>query len=164
MTHPKLLGAIGVALALASFLAAGPVASSPAFGFTPLPKHVIECSTMQSEAASVSAPILLSGCRRPRTTAGSGLSSALGPGPYPITWSTGKETNFSSRSIAFPAPSRCPAPQFEFDFVGTVATVQGPWTKQFLGEAVTFDVCLTNQFVTVGLVSGTMFEIGTLSS
>jgi hypothetical protein len=89
----------------------------------------------------------------------SGITAPVG-GPYPLTWKTGKETKFSSKSASFPSPSRCPAPLVEFDFVGTVVNVFGPWTKQFLGETVAFDDCLTSGFETVGLVTGTLFTIG----
>jgi hypothetical protein len=60
----------------------------------------------------------------------------------------------------FPSPSRC-APSFrEFDFVGRITIVLGPWTKQFLGKTVAFDVCLTGNFGTVELVPGTLFTVG----
>ncbi len=141
----------------AAILAAG---LSGAQAGSAAPPHVISCQSMQSESNSVFAPIALSGCRRLRTTGGSGTTFATGLGPYPITWSTGKQTNFNARSASFPSPSRCAAPLMEFDFVGTIATVSGPWTKQFLGDAVAFDVCVTSGFVTIGLVPGTLFTIG----
>ncbi len=58
-------------------------------------------------------------------------------------------------------PGLCPAPLIgPFDFVGIVQTVQGPWTKQFLGETVTFDFCINSEGAIVELVPGTLFRIG----
>jgi hypothetical protein len=112
-------------------------------------------------SADLASNVLLNDCRRPRTTGGSGVSNGFGPGPYPITWTTAKETNFGTVSSNLLTPGRCPAQLFgELDFVGTVVKVQGPWTKQFLGETVTFDVCVTDHFSIVGLVPGTQFRIG----
>jgi len=122
--------------------------------------HLIICTAAQSEGSDYTAPILLSGCDKPRQTGGSGTSSALGPPPYPIVWMTGRQTNFDTTSQSFPSPSRCPAPLTEFDFVGTIASVQGPWTKHFLGDPVAFDECLTSSFAVVELVPGTVFTIG----
>ena len=124
-----------------------------------LPRHVILCRSMTS--TDLASSVLLNDCRRPRTTGGSGVSEGFGPGPYPIVWTTGKETNFGTVSSDLLTPGRCP-PQLagELDFVGIVVKVQGPWTKQFLGETVTFDVCVTDSLAIVGPVPGTVFRIG----
>jgi hypothetical protein len=114
---------------------------------------------MYSSAPYVAAPILLGGCDRPGLTGGSGTTYARG-NPSPITWATGKKTNFDVSTLTF-APSRCPASApTEADVVGAVVTVSGPGTKKLLGARVAFDACLTNFFVTIELVLGTEFTIG----
>ena len=88
------------------------------------------------------------------------------PRPYPILWSTGRELALRSAVACglppsgFRTPSRCTIPQTrEYDWVGSVATSVGPWTKRFVGDTVTFDVCLTSSFGIDGLVPGTAFRI-----
>ncbi len=89
---------------------------------------------------------------------GSGQSFALGVGPYPIDWSTGKAMSFTVTTSAFPSTSRCPDSEKEFDLVGTIVRTSGTWTKRYLGHTVAFDDCLTS-FVTIQLVPGTEFTI-----
>jgi hypothetical protein len=143
----------GVAVG-ATVVAAGPLAVQTA---SAAPTTLVECRMMQS--ASVAAPVELSGCTRLRITGGSGTTNGFGIGPYPLTWSTGKITNFSTFSSSLPSPPRCPTPLVELDFVGTITQVVGPWTKRFLGAPVAFDVCLTNSFGIVELVPGTVFTM-----
>ncbi len=149
-----------VALALAViFTVEAPLLASPASA-KPIEGHLIICTAEQSTGPDYTAPIILSGCDKPWQTGGSGTSSASGPPPFPILWMTGRETSFGITSQSFPSPSRCPAPLTEFDFVGRIDRVQGPWTKHFLGDTVAFDDCLTGSFAVAGLVPGTVFTIG----
>jgi hypothetical protein len=143
----------GIPLA-ATIVAAGPLAVQTA---SAAPTTLVKCRIMQS--ASFAAPVELSGCTRPRITGGSGTSNGSGSGPYPLTWSTGKITNFSTFSSSVPSPPRCPTPLSELDFVGTITHVVGPWTRRFLGAPVAFDVCLTNSLGIVELVPGTVFTM-----
>jgi hypothetical protein len=147
------LTALSLVLVLA-LAVSGPRSASA----TTLPRHVISCRSMTS--SGLASNVVLNDCRRPRTTGGVGVSNGFGLGPYPVTWMTGKETNFQTVSSTLLYPGRCPAPLYgELDFVGTVVTVEGPWTKQFLGETITFDVCLNTDLAIVGLVPGTLFRI-----
>jgi hypothetical protein len=95
-------------------------------------------------------------------TGGSGTQLSCTPsGICPLTWSTGKQTNFSF-SHSTQSTNRCPAPLSEIDFVGTVASASGSGTKRFIGKPVAFDVCFAvqiNVFI-VELVPGTLFTIG----
>jgi len=89
------------------------------------------------------------------------VTSSVGSGPYPLTWATRKETNYSQDSVSLPSQNRCPSPLKEVDFVGTVTSRSGPWTKQYLGDTVSFDQCVTFPgFEIVSLVPGTVFSIG----
>jgi hypothetical protein len=154
---------VGIAVG-ATVVAAGPLGVQTA---SAAPVHpVVRCRTMQSESNSLSALVELSGCNRPRITGGSGTNLLVGPGPYPITWKTRKETNIQCAGLCgqppsgFRTPSRCTNPLTrEYDWVGSVATVLGPWTKRFIGDTVAFDVCLTSSFGIDGLVPGTVFMI-----
>jgi len=154
---------VGIAVG-ATVVAAGSLGVQTA---SAAPVHpVFKCRSMQSESNSLSAPIELGGCNRPRITGGSGTNLLVGLGPYPITWSTGKETNIQCAGICgeppsgLRTPSRCTNPlTTEYDWVGSVATVLGPWTKRFIGDTVTFDVCLTSSGGSDGLVPGTVFMI-----
>lgn len=167
MRIPKLIIALVGVVAGVTVVAAGPGGVQPASAAPTT--ALVKCQSMQSETDSVSAPILVSGCNRPRVTGGSGTSFAIGPAPFPLTWSTGKQTNYNCGGTptpdcggppsGFPKPGRCAAPLIEFDFVGTIATTFGPWTKRFIGDTLVFDVCLTPSFGTEGLVPGTRFEI-----
>lgn len=124
------------------------------------PKGFIECSTVQSEGETVSSPIELGDCSRPLATGGSGTTTALGAGPYPITWATGRKTDDTKTSGGFHTPSRCPAGELEYDLHATITSVSGPWTKQFLGQPLSEDVCLDASFGITELVPGTLFTIG----
>ena len=144
-------------------LAAGPL-TTPVASAALVPQF--NCQSMQSESDSVNAPVILSGCKRPHVTGGGGAVSVVGIGPYPIQWSTGKDLGLQcavacgAPPSGFRTPSRCTNPLTrEFDWVGSVATSTGPWTKRFIGETVTFDVCLTSNFGIDGLVPGTLFTI-----
>jgi hypothetical protein len=143
----------GIPLA-ATIGAAGPLAASSA---SAAPLTVVKCRSMQSGSAN--STVELSGCNRPLITAGSGTSNGFGFGPYPLTWFSGKVTNFSTVSSSLPFPSRCPTSLLELDFVGTVSHIVGPWTKRFLGAPVAFDVCLTNSLGISELVPGTVFTM-----
>jgi hypothetical protein len=154
----RLVGAIaGVPLA-ATIVAAGPLATQSA---SATPTALVNCRSMQSETNSSSAPVNLSGCNRPRVTGGSGTWAP----PGPLTWSTGKETSFTIISETTFGPGRCRGAPIELDAVGTIVSVSGPWTKRFLGDTVTFDVCLVPVgpdpvgVATEGLVPGTFFTI-----
>lgn len=155
-----LVALVGVAVGW-TVLAAGPLPVSAA------PLYEIKCTTLQSESNSLSAPANLSGCNRPLLTGGAGtMLSLVGAGPYPILWSTGKELGLQcavscgSPPSGFRSPSRCTIPSTqEYDWVGSVATRVGPWTKRFIGDTVMYDVCLTSSFGIDGLVPGTLFTI-----
>jgi hypothetical protein len=157
------VGLVGIALG-ATVLAAGPLGVQSA---SAAPVHpVVTCRSMQSVSNSLSALVDLSGCNHPRITGGSGTELLVGSGPYPITWSTGKEANTQCAGLCgqppsgFRTPSRCTNPVTrEYDWVGSVATASGPWTKRFIGDTVGFDVCLTSNFGIDGLVPGSVFMI-----
>ena len=136
----------------------------PAASAAPAPH--ISCRSMQSESNSVDALVNLSGCNLPLFTGRTGTMSLIGPAPYPIHWSTGKVLGLQCAVACgqppsgFRTPSRCTNPQTrEYDWVGSVATAVGPRTKKFIGDTVTFDVCLTASFGIDGLVTGTQFTI-----
>jgi len=121
---------------------------------------------MQSQSDDVSAPVELRACNHRLLTGGSGTMSLVGSAPFPIQWSTGKGFGLQCAVACgrppsgFRTPSRCTIPQTrEYDWVGSVATNTGPRTKKFLGDAVTFDACLTSSFGIDGLVPGTFFTI-----
>ncbi len=145
-----LLAAVGSVLV--SPLAAEPAQAAPA--------HLISCQSMQSETDSATSPVLVSGCRRLRVTGGSGVSYGEGPGPYPVTWNTGKRFDFNATNSFLRSPSRCPESLAELDFVGVIVSSSGPWTKPFIGDTVAFDVCITHSLGTVELLPGTVFSIG----
>ena len=142
-----------VALA-ATTLAVGPWAERSASAAT---TTVVKCRSMQS--GDLASGVELSGCNRPLITGGSGTSSGFGLGPYPLTWSNGKVTDFNTASSSLPSPSRCPTPMPELDFVGSISRVAGPWTGRFLGAPVAFDVCLTDALAVAELVPGTVFTM-----
>jgi hypothetical protein len=144
---------VGVPL-VATIGAGGPLAVQSASAG---PVTVVKCRSMQSGSAT--STVELSGCNRPLITGGSGTSNGFGTGPYPLTWLNGKITDFSTVSSSLPSPSRCPAPLFELDFVGTVSHVDGPWTKRFIGATLAFDVCLTDSLGITGLVPGAVFAM-----
>ena len=148
-------GLVGLFVA-ATILAAVPVGIQAA---SAAPHRAITCSSMSS---SPTGPVELSGCNHLRITGGSGTQVSCAPsGICPLTWSTGKETNFSV-SHSTPSTNRCPFPLSEIDFVGTVASASGSGTKRFVGKPVAFDVCVAVQInlVIVELVPGTLFTIG----
>ena len=122
---------------------------------TPKP---IECTSMAM--SSPAAPVVVSNCSRRGIT---GRSGSLLPCPSGtcLTWSTGKETDFTS-SFSAPSIARCPFPLAELDFAGKVVSVSGAGTKRFIGAPVTFDACFAQQInvVLVELVPGTLFTIG----
>ena len=166
MRPSKLFAALAVVVVGASVIAAGPLAVPAVALAARVPP--INCQSVQSESDSFSAPVVVSGCnRRPLTTGGSGTFSLLGSGPYPITWSTGRETTIQcAGTCGFPpsgfrTPSRCTNPlTTEYDWVGSVATITfGVWTKRFIGDTVTFDACFTSSLAIDGLVPGTLFTI-----
>lgn len=146
---------------------AGPIAVQTASAAVVTP--LVKCGSMQSASDSVAAPIILSDCNRPRLTGGSGSNIAVGPAPYPITWTTGKDINYNcggdptpncgGSPSSYPVPGRCPSGLREFDFVGTVATTSGAWTRRYIGDPLEFDVCLTPSFGVVEVVPGTHFMI-----
>lgn len=149
---------LAVSLSLLAGATIGLAASEPSVASAATRTHRIVCTSMQSESNRADAPIVMSGCSRPRITGGSGISS-IATQPHPITWSTGKETNYNETSATFPSPGRCSG-LTEVDVVGAVVTVSGSGTKQFLGETVRFDVCVTTASAIVELVPGTAFTIG----
>jgi hypothetical protein len=142
---------------VATVMAGAPLAV-PNASAAPLP--LVKCRSMYSETNSDGAPIIVSGCNRP------GLTGRYRGGMWSgaqLSWSSGKETNFTIISNSGPGRGRCP--EIELDTVGTIVTVSGPWTKRFLGDTVTFDACLApmgpdpGYVVTEGLVPGTFFSI-----
>jgi hypothetical protein len=155
---PSRIAVLLVCLAIATIgtvVAPGVSAASTAHS------HQIICQSMRSEYDAFQAPVALSGCQHLGLTGGSGTESTESTsGPYPITWSTGKVTTWSLVSTSGGMPNRCLAPQFEIDGVGKIVTVSGPWTKQYLGELVTYDACVTQRLAFAGLVPGTVFAIG----
>ena len=159
----KPLTACAVAAVGFAVLASGPptVASAAA---APVPQ--ITCRSMQSESNSISAPAKLAGCNRSYLTGQAGTMLLVGSGPYPILWSSGKRLSLQCAAACgqppsgFRKPSRCTIPQTrEFDWVGSVATSVGTSTRRFIGDTVTFDVCLTSSFGIDSLVPGTLFTI-----
>lgn len=148
-------------------VATGPLEAQVASASVIVP--LVKCGSMESEGSVLTVPAELSNCNRPRLTGGSGSNIQVGPGPYPINWATGKEIAFNCGGnptpdcggppSSFPVSGRCPAGLTEFDFVGTVATTLGPWTKRYVGDPLLFDVCLTSGFGVAELVPGTDFMI-----
>jgi hypothetical protein len=148
----KLVAALAGIPVAAAVMAVGPLGVHTA---SAAPKRLIECRSM---AQSPSAPVEVSGCNRPGLTGGSGTQLSCPVGVC-LTWSTGKETNFSFTRSA-PSTSRCPVTLYEIDVVGTVASVSGSWTKRFIGQPVAFAFCATNRAQVIELVPGTVFTIG----
>jgi hypothetical protein len=141
----RLVVALGVMLLGATVAAAGPAWTQTASAAL---KHPIICRSMSGTSTG---QVELSGCNRQGITGGSGTQLSCVPtGSCPITWSTGKEVNFTfSRSSP---TNRCPFP----------VSTSGSWTKQLIGGPVAFDVCFSTQIqvVLVELVPGTLFMIG----
>ena len=117
----------------------------------------LRCQTMQS--TDLVAQIQLGGCNHPGTSGGSATSTGQGSGPYPVPYMTGKQTNFAEGTGFFASPDRCPSDLLEFDITGTIVSVSGHFTKRYLGELVSFDICLTSDFAIAQLVPGTSFRI-----
>jgi len=138
-------------------LASTPLAVPNAFAG---PGLLVKCQSMQSVPNSSVAPVELGGCNRPQLTGGSGTSSGTGPGPYPIIWATQKSMDFVSSSSSPASINRCPAPFIEFDFVGPITNVSGPWMKRYIGDIVAFDFCFDpNTGGVAELAPGTLFMI-----
>jgi hypothetical protein len=138
----------------ATIVAAGPLEARSA---SAAPVTLVKCRLMQSN--SLISTVELSDCNHPRITGGSGTTDGLGNGPYPLTWSSMKETNYSLVSSSSPSQSRCPNSAPELDFVGSISYVVGPWTKRFLGAPVAFDICLGGGDGAIELVPGTVFTM-----
>ena len=149
---------VSVAVLLSAAVMAGVPLAVPSASAVPVP--IVKCQSLEPQTNSSSAPSVFSGCNRPGLTGGSGIWTTT------LTWSTGKETNFSATGTVF-VPGRCQDSQFEYDFRGIITTVSGRYTKRFLGDTATFDVCLVpmptgsnpDAVLLVGLVPGAFFTI-----
>ena len=150
MRAPRLAVALTGVLIAAGMMTAGPPGDLPA---SASPVTLVKCRVMQGPLVG---PVQLSACNRPRITGGSGITNGMGDGPYPLTWSSLKVTNYSlvSSVSVGGTQTRCLDGAPELDFVGAISSVSGPWTKRFLGAPVTFDICLTEG---IELVPGTEF-------
>jgi hypothetical protein len=119
------------------------------------PVALVKCRAMQSD--SLFSTIQLSSCNRPRITGGSGTTDGLGSGPFPLTWSSLKTMSYSAVSATTGSLTRCPdSTEPELDFLGTISSAVGPWTKRFIGATVSFDLCLN---AGIELVPGTAFTM-----
>lgn len=158
------LAAVALIAVFATVVGLAPVAAQTASAAPVVP--LVKCRSMQSESNSLVSPVELSGCNRPRVTGGLGTSFTVGPDPFPIAWATGKQTNYNcpfrgcgTSPFIFQYPGRCPTSLMEFDAAGTIATVSGPWTRRFIGDTVTYDICVTRELGVDELVPGTAFMI-----
>jgi hypothetical protein len=160
---------INFVMALATVPIAAMIAAVGPFGVPAASAAVgplVTCRSMQSQSSILTSPAILNDCNRPRFTGGSGTNNQAGPPPFPIVWASGKAIYFNCGGGAcggppssFPVPGRCPASLTEFDFVGTVTSTLGPWTKRYIGDPLEFDICLTSAFAVAELVPGTKFMI-----
>jgi hypothetical protein len=128
---------------------------------TPRPPKPIVCQSLTQ--AGPNADMALNGCNRRGITGRSGTQTSCPTGSSTcITWATGKTIDYTS-SFTVPSNSRCGGAGFvEVDVVGNVVSGTGAGTKRLIGATVIYDACVTQQItvVTVGLVPGTTFTIG----
>jgi hypothetical protein len=121
----------------------------------------VTCGTLASAPSDYSL-FLFGSCNHPFLTGGSG-SNDTNSLTWVIAWKTHKTLTVNI-SLLDTGPEQSCGSNLDvasFDYGGKVVGASGRYTRHFLGDPVSFDLCINlHDFVAVGLVPGTEFTIG----
>jgi hypothetical protein len=121
----------------------------------------VTCGTLASAPSDYNL-FLFGSCSHPFLTGGSG-SNDTNSLTWVIAWKTHKTLTVNI-SLLDTGPEQSCGSNLDvasFDYGGKVVGASGRNTRHFLGDPVSFDLCINlHDFVAVGLVPGTEFTIG----